>query len=162
MWRIKVHSNLSRNYPELQIGGGIEDNSEIIFFFLILNENMWWPSVELSRWDGPNDGSQNVLKELYVKLSLNYPFYPYLFGALIFAKTLLVWTFIECSSHVEAIASHLLIKIYGYTYVLFHQRTKGKQLLWHFLFHTLDKKALSKWDLLLKSVISFQGSKLSL
>ena len=42
----------------LQIRGGIEDNSKIIF--LLLNKNIIWcdPSLEPSQRDGSNDGSQ--------------------------------------------------------------------------------------------------------
>ena len=41
---------------ELQIRGGIEDNSKIVF--LLLNENICCdPSLERSRRDGSNDGS---------------------------------------------------------------------------------------------------------
>ena len=43
---------------ELQIRGGIEDNSKTIFLFL--NKNIHCdPSLEPSRQDGSNDGSQN-------------------------------------------------------------------------------------------------------
>ena len=44
---------------ELQMRGGTEDNSKIIF--LSLNENLCCdPTLELSKRDGSNDGSQNV------------------------------------------------------------------------------------------------------
>ena len=44
---------------ELQIGGGIEDNSEIIF--LISQKNICCdPSLEPSQRDGSNDGSQHT------------------------------------------------------------------------------------------------------
>ena len=45
--------------PELQIRGGIEDNSWILFLYLKDNicDN---PSLEQSRRDGSNDGSQNI------------------------------------------------------------------------------------------------------
>ena len=46
--------------PRLQINGGIEDNSKINFLFF--NENICCdPSLEPSRRDGSNDGSQNML-----------------------------------------------------------------------------------------------------
>ena len=58
--------------PELQIRGGIEDNSKIILF---LNENIHCdPSLEPSRWDGSDGGSQNMfygdLWLIILKLSL--------------------------------------------------------------------------------------------
>ena len=43
---------------ELQMRGGIDNNSKIIF---LLNENICCdPSLEPSRRDGSNDGSQNM------------------------------------------------------------------------------------------------------
>ena len=51
-----VRASLGTVHSELQIRGGIEDNSKVIF--LILNENI---CCDLSsRRDGPNDGSQNM------------------------------------------------------------------------------------------------------
>ena len=45
--------------PELQIRGDSEDNSKI--FFLFLNENIFYdPSLEPSRRDGSNGGSENT------------------------------------------------------------------------------------------------------
>ena len=38
--------------------------------------------MEPSLWDGSNGGSQNVFMEKYGSFSLNYPCYPFLFGAL--------------------------------------------------------------------------------
>ena len=52
-------------------------------FFCFLNENICCDSqLELSQRDSSNEGSKHVLKEQYRKLSLNYPFYPFLSGAL--------------------------------------------------------------------------------
>ena len=54
---------------ELQVRRGIEDNSEIFFFFL--NENICCdPSLKPYRRDGSNDGSQNMY--LWRNMS-NYP-----------------------------------------------------------------------------------------
>ena len=53
------------------------------YFFLFLNENTSCdPSLEPSRRDGSNDGSQNVFMEKYGLLSLNYLCYSFLSGAL--------------------------------------------------------------------------------
>ena len=53
---------------ELQIRGIIEDNSKIIFF---LNKNICCdPSIEPSRRDSSNDGSQNTFLWRYTD---NYP-----------------------------------------------------------------------------------------
>ena len=60
-------------YSELKIEGGIEDNLKIIFLFL--NENIYKMVLMMVHND--------VKKELCGKLSLNYPFYPFLSGALI-------------------------------------------------------------------------------
>ena len=63
---------------ELQIRGGIEDNSKIIFSFL--NKNICCdPSLEPSQQDGSNEGSQNML---LWRNKANYPSYPFLSGAL--------------------------------------------------------------------------------
>ena len=46
-------------FSELQIRGGTEDNSKLLFFISFLNENLCYdPSLERSRQDGSNDGSQ--------------------------------------------------------------------------------------------------------
>ena len=53
------------------------------YFFLFLNENVCCdPSLEPSRGDNSNSGSQEVFSEKYEKLSLNYPCYSFLSGAL--------------------------------------------------------------------------------
>ena len=50
-----------KHTTELQIRGGIEDKSKIMFF-LFLNENICCdPSLEPSQRDGSNDGSQNMI-----------------------------------------------------------------------------------------------------
>ena len=49
------YSYLNKIWTELQIKGGTEDNSKIIFLFL--NENICCdPSLEPSRQEGSNDG----------------------------------------------------------------------------------------------------------
>ena len=55
-----IYSALRQGYsPELQIREGTEDNSKI--FFLFLKENICCDlSLELSRQEGCNDGSQNM------------------------------------------------------------------------------------------------------
>ena len=55
--------------PELQIRGGIEDNSKIVFFYFS-KKTCCDSSLELSRRDGSNDGSQNMV--LWRKVA-NYP-----------------------------------------------------------------------------------------
>ena len=60
----------SHKEPELQITGGIEDNSKI--FFLFLNKNICCdPTLEPSQRDFSNDGSENMfLLRTVPKLSL--------------------------------------------------------------------------------------------
>ena len=73
---------LLHNVSELQIRGGIEDNSKIIFL-ISQQKPMLWPlirTVSMRRfwwWV-----TTYVLKEYFEKLSLNYPFNPFLSGAL--------------------------------------------------------------------------------
>ena len=51
-------SVIRQDFSELQIRGGYEDNSKIISLFI--NENLCCdPSLELSRQDSSNDGSQH-------------------------------------------------------------------------------------------------------
>ena len=68
-------------YIRAQIRGDKDDNLKI--FFLISQENIRCdPLLEPSRPDGSNEESQNVLLEEYRKLSLHYPCYTFLSGAL--------------------------------------------------------------------------------
>ena len=61
---------LLRALPELQIRGGIEEISKVLFF-LFLNENICCdPSLEPSQQDGSNDGSQYMF--LWKNMD-NYP-----------------------------------------------------------------------------------------
>ena len=60
-----------------------EDNSKIFFFFF-LNKNVCCDSsLDLSELDISVRGHKICLKELYGKLFLNYPCYPFLAGALL-------------------------------------------------------------------------------
>ena len=57
--RTKCIFHVIKCNSELQIRGGIEDNLKIIFLFL--NVNIFCdPSLEPSRRDGSNEGSQNM------------------------------------------------------------------------------------------------------
>ena len=59
------------------------ENKSKIFFSLFLNENISCdPSLEPSRRDGSNDGSQNMFLGRNGKLSLNYHGYSFLSGPL--------------------------------------------------------------------------------
>ena len=59
----------SVNFAELQIRGGIEDNSKIIF--LISHDNICYDlSLEPSRRDGSNGGSPNLFLR---RNMVNYP-----------------------------------------------------------------------------------------
>ena len=55
---------------ELQITEGIKDNSKIIFFLFLVENICCDPSLEPSRRDGSNDGSQNMF--LWKNMA-NYP-----------------------------------------------------------------------------------------
>ena len=75
-------------YSELQIRGGIEDNSEIIFLFL--NKNICCDSsLEPSWQDGSDDGSQYMFQRSNME-NLNYPFYPFLSGTLFIRERVLI------------------------------------------------------------------------
>ena len=78
-------SETGSRYSELQITEGIEDNSKIIFL-ISHQKHMFYPSVELCRRDGSNDGSQ---KTFLWRNFANYPYIisvipSYLEGALVF------------------------------------------------------------------------------
>ena len=69
---------------ELQIYGDIEDNSKI--FFLFLNKNTYCdPSLEPSRRDGSNDGSQYTFERS--SMEKNTFIFPFL------SEALLLWLF---------------------------------------------------------------------
>ena len=81
---------IESNRTELQLRGGIEDNSKIKF--LLLSENICCdPSLEPSQRDVSNDGSQNMFYGEIWLIIPNYPSYPFLSGAVTeavhFAKT---------------------------------------------------------------------------
>ena len=64
------HTSPEAGISELQTRRGNRVNSEIIFF-LFLNKNIYCdPSLELSRQDGSNEGSQYMFKCKYRKVSL--------------------------------------------------------------------------------------------
>ena len=64
-------------YSEIQIRGGIFKD----IFFLFYNKDILCcdPSLEPSQQDGYNEGSQHMFQRKNME---NYPFYPFLSGAL--------------------------------------------------------------------------------
>ena len=82
---LSIHQSVTIPSTELQIRGGIADNSKIIFSYFS-TKTCYNPSLELSR-DGPNNVSQNMFlwrnMAAYSGLSLNYPTYPFLSSALV-------------------------------------------------------------------------------
>ena len=55
-----ITSKVTHSLPELQIRVGTEDNSKIIFLNSQKKNICCDPSLELSRQDGSNGGSQNM------------------------------------------------------------------------------------------------------
>ena len=84
---LHLRSNSWSNFfPELQIRGGIEDNSKLIFSYFFMKTLCCDSSLEPSLPEGFNGESQSMFLS---KNMANYPCYPFLSGSLYFFSELI-------------------------------------------------------------------------